>query len=87
MTITAMSLAVLLASYEMDEPHAKLPDLNQEGESGQQYPEISERQLFEWLQSPHSGDCTGKPSPCIRCFAEMVWHKANWLCERLEDGR
>ena len=81
-----MRLAALLASYEMDEPHAQLPDLNQNGEAGQRYPDITEDKFVEWMRTPHGGDCTGLPSPCIRCFAEMVWHKANWLCSKLEGG-
>lgn len=72
-------LCLLLASYEMDEPHADLPRLT----GSRHYPTYTAEEFASWLAMDHHGDCTGLPAPCIRCYAEMIRHKANWLAERL----
>lgn len=73
-------LACLLLAYEVDEPHVNFPD----GVQGEQYyPEITPESFITWLLSEHHGDCTKVPSPCIRCLAETVAHKAKWIKRRL----
>lgn len=78
-----LKLACWLASYEMDEPHVNLPDLVVGEENKQYYPEISPEKFQEWLVTEHHGDCIKLPSPCIRCYAEMVAHKAKWIYEKM----
>lgn len=77
------TLSCLLASYSMDDPHISLPDLDVGQEDDQHYPAISKESFQKHLQSPHHGDCVGLPSPCVRCFAEMIRHEAVWLSQRL----
>lgn len=78
-----LKLMCLLASYEMDEPHNNLPDLNVGGEDEQHYPNVSVQQVKEWLSSPHCGDCVKLPAPCTRCFIECIAHKAKWIVSKL----
>lgn len=73
-------LACLLASYEMDEPHVDLPDLKDEDSH---YPEVDWEEFEGWMKEEHCGDCINLPAPCIRCYAEMILHKAKWIDERL----
>ena len=71
MTDKEKKLAVLLASYEMDEPY----DDNEE-------PSVDH---FNWekiekeLKEEHFGDCVSSPSPCLRCYLEPIIHKAQWI--------
>lgn len=74
--IDVKRLACLLWSYEADEPHAG------EWES-HFYPQVSETDLDMKLAEDHEGDCNGNPSPCDRCYAEQIIHKATWIAERL----
>lgn len=77
--INAKRLACLLWSYEADEPH--------EGEwESYFYPKVTESDLDKHLAEDHEGDCIGEPSPCNRCYAEQVMHKASWLAERLNEA-
>lgn len=80
--ITAADLAVLLANYEVDEPHgSSLPGANDGG-----YGTFTLADL-EWMaMQPHHGDCTNEPESCQRCFAECVLHKARWIAERIENN-
>lgn len=68
-------LVVLIAAYEMDEPH---------WDDGSE-PEVrwDASLLREWLDDSHSGDCTGEPHSCRRCMVEHVWHKARWIAAAL----
>lgn len=70
-------LAELLASYEMDEPHVEDPP----GKG--HYPPWTWAEIEGHLQAEHQGDCTGLPSPCLRCFAEAIVHKARWIAGRM----
>ena len=78
-----LKLACLLASYEMDEPHVNLPDLVVGTEDKQHYPIISPDEFQKWLVTEHCGDCIKLPASCIRCYAEMVAHKAKWIASKL----
>jgi hypothetical protein len=49
----------------------------------QTYFNIAWADVEEWLAEEHCGDCTGLPSPCPRCYAEDIVHKAKWITERL----
>lgn len=75
-----LSLAILLARYEMDEPHVDEPD------GSGHYPEITPETFAGWLAGPHQGDCVDLPAPCVRCFAEAIRHKADWVAARLTTG-
>jgi hypothetical protein len=72
-------LAELLASYEMDAPHADEP------EGTANYPNITWDQLVTWMGVEHHGDCVNLPCSCTRCFAEAIVHQARWMAERLTD--
>lgn len=79
MSITlARRLACLLASYEMDEPHA-----GKWADQPQHYPDFDWPTLEKWLGEEHGGDCINMPAPCHVCFAVDAWHKAQWIAERL----
>lgn len=78
-----MKLACLLAAYEMDEPHVNMPDLIVGEEKDQHYADVTPEKITEWLAMEHHGDCIKLPAPCIRCFAECIKHKAQWIARRL----
>ena len=83
-----LKLACLLASYEMDEPHIKSKNITQaakhKDENDQYYPNITPDEFLKWLATDHLGDCTGLPSPCIRCLAECLAHKTKWIAARIK---
>lgn len=81
----ALKLACLLASYEMDDPHVSLPGLDVGDESKQKYPEITPEKFKRWMESEHNGDCVNLPAPCIRCYADMIAHKAKWIAGKLKN--
>lgn len=75
-------LACLLMSYEMDEPHADLPDLKDENPH---YPEIDWDKIEkDFLNLEHDCLIPGNHG-CPRCFAEMIMHKAQWIVEKSEE--
>lgn len=77
MTSTTKRLAELLWSYEADEPH-----LHWDNGPGH-YPAITWREMERYTQQPHEGDCIGLPATCVRCVAEEIVFKAQWIAERL----
>lgn len=82
MTDKVLELACLLAAYEMDSPHVSSPDLDVGEEDKQHYPDVSKEDFKKWLESDHCGDCIKLPAPCIRCFANDIYHKAKWILDR-----
>ena len=79
-------LACLLWAYEADEPHVSSPGLDVGAEEKQHYPVLTPELLGKYLAGEHLGDCTGQASSCVRCAADAVWHKANWMAARLGFG-
>jgi hypothetical protein len=85
----AMRLACLLASYDSDAPHVRYHTFDAESEGGrwdegsQHYPDITPEMFASWLAGSHFGDCVGVPATCLRCYAEPIWHQAEWLTLRL----
>ena len=77
--IDPQKLACLLACYETDEPHVDLPQCP----ASNHYPEVDWKTLQEQSRSEHAGDCTNEPQTCLRCWAEMIVHKAKWISERM----
>lgn len=73
-----MELCCLLASYEMDEPHTGVY-----ASEAVYYPEITPEEFQNWLDSEHHGDCVKISSPCIKCFAEQIAHKAHFIVDRI----
>lgn len=72
-------LAVYLLAYEADEPH--VPEEMEDG----YYPVEPWSAIEEWLGLPHDGDCVGAAQPCRRCYAEHIWHKAQWIAGKMND--
>lgn len=78
MSVSPKYLRRILMQYEMDEPYFSMggsPDVNK-------LP--TEEEFERYLGEPHSGDCINLPSPCMRCFAEEINHKAEWICQKLK---
>jgi hypothetical protein len=71
-------LAAALLAYEADEPHIELPDCI----GSDYYPPIDPDSAERDLKQPHYGDCVQQPQACVRCFAEMARHKAEWIINR-----
>jgi hypothetical protein len=78
LTATFQRLAELLASYEMDEAYTR-----EFFEPNQAHFNVAWADVERWLAGEHSGDCVDMPSPCPRCYAEDIVHKAKWITERL----
>lgn len=76
--IDTKRLACLLWSYESDEPHT-------EGWESYFYPIVMKSDIDKCLNEEHDGDCIGKSSPCNRCYAEQVMHKAAWIVDHIND--
>lgn len=72
----ARRLAILLWQYESDEPYAA-------DEPPREFSTTWE-EIETALADEHCGDCTKQPAPCITCYAEMIWRKAQWLAARLQ---
>ena len=72
-------LAAALASYEADEPHI---DTSRDPVVSDSYPPIDPDVWEDYLKEDHMGDCTNQPCPCVKCAAEMVRHKAEWVIEQ-----
>ncbi len=64
----------LIANYESDEPY-------EEGE--EPCLSFSLKELHDWKELDHHGDCVNMPMTCMRCFAERCWHKACWIVDNL----
>ena len=69
-------LASILLEYEFDEPHFD------DEEDSPNYPNITIGQLEDWISSEHFGDCTNQPQVCVRCVAEEVIFKAQYILDR-----
>ena len=72
-------LAAALASYEVDEPHI---DTTPDPDVSDYYPPIDPEGWEGYLKEDHMGDCTNQPCPCVKCAADMVRHKAEWVIEQ-----
>lgn len=68
-------IAEALASYEADEPHVDLPSY----EGSDYYPAITYDEILMHSQSDHAGDCVKMPMTCMRCWAERILHKAEFI--------
>jgi hypothetical protein len=71
-------LAAAILAYEADEPHIKLPDCI----GSDYYPSIDPDSAERDLEQPHNGDCVQQPQACVRCFAGLARHKAEWIIEQ-----
>ena len=80
-------IAELLTDYEFDEPHISSPDCDVGNENEQSYNGASYKQLIEWSQMEHHGDCIDFPCTCMKCVADSTLHKANWLTKQLIKNR
>lgn len=69
-------LTAALMTYDTDAPHVHTPA------EQNHYPPISTQQVLEWRTAEHCGDCTNRPQPCMRCWADECWHQAGWLIDR-----
>ena len=78
-------LAELLASYEMDEPHLSQPDLDVGEEVDQYYPDVPWEVIAQRASEDHYGDCTNQANVCLRCWADQLIHKANWIAARFVE--
>lgn len=83
MTDLAKRIAVLLANYEMDEPHFDLEGNVVYGLSAT-FPELA---LQEWAGAAHHGDCLKEPGPCLRCMASEWLFKGQWIAACLEKWK
>lgn len=81
MTIDPRQLACLLACYEMDELHIDTP----RSKGSDYYPSTSWEAICRDASQDHDGDCNNQPQPCVRCWAEAIIHKANWIAEKLNQ--
>lgn len=67
-------LATILLEYEIDEPHSD--------KDSPTYANITVGKLEDWISSEHFGDCTNQPQVCVRCVAEEVIFKAQYILDR-----
>jgi len=65
-----------LAAYEWDEPH--------DADTVRQINSIDNWR--KWLDGEHSGDCNNQPHPCLRCYAENVLRKVEYLISETVGG-
>jgi hypothetical protein len=79
-SLQTLKLAALILSYDTDRPHVEMPHFEPDEE--QYYPDVSVKEIEEWLGMEHHGDCVNQPVACMRCEADRALHQAQWLLER-----